>query len=112
MLVRYLFIILMPYLFAILRPDYWVSIYPYSKRVDKELLRLLEEGTSFTDITTYTAKFGPYTLWIENHPAASFSIYSSSTASRVTVLPSRYTRKKLMDKLTEDSLKSHLNLKT
>lgn len=112
MLIKYLYSVLLPYIFVLVSPGYWVSIYPYNKQVDKILLKLLEEGTCFTNITTYTAKFGPYTLWIENHPAASFSIYSSSTASKVSVLPSRYTRKKLMDKLIEDSLKSHLNLKT
>ena len=101
MFLKHLFRIIYPYLYVIFHAQYWDSPYTVNKYLDKQLLELLEKGTMFEDIDTHTAKFGPVVLWTANHPAASFQIYKSGS----TDIPSRYTRKLLMDRLVESQVK-------
>ena len=95
----------MSYIFPFFAMFYWIRINITSNKLDQELVKLLDEGVMFTDMGTHTAKFGKYTLWIANHPYASFSIRSVSAE----FLPKRYTvyrlRKRLEKSVEELCLK-------
>ena len=86
-------------LFAI---SYWMQIYSeqYNKSFDAWCRDSLDGGHKFTEINSYTAKLNGKTIWIVNHPYASFSLYEDN---KLSVHPSRYT-KHLMMKRLNDSL--------
>lgn len=92
MVAKYLF----QFLFIILSPSYWCQISRVNSVLDKELNILLNNGTKFTNINHHTAHFGPFILWVANHPYASFSNYRRDTG-----IPKRYTRHLLMKRLQE-----------
>ena len=87
---------LLQFLFIILNPFYWHQISRVNPILDLELNILLKNGTKFTNINTHTAQFGPFILWVANHPYASFSNYGRDTG-----IPKRYTRHLLMKRLQE-----------
>lgn len=68
----------------ILMPHYWMMNYPFSKVWDAKLNKLLQTH-KFTNRTEYTADLGNVTIWIVNHPYASF------TSSNRRCRPSRQT---------------------
>ena len=84
-------------LFAI---RYWMQTYSerYSKAFDVWCRKSLEEGHYFTEIRNYTAKFNGKTIWICNHPYASFCLYETN---KPKVHPSRYTKHLMMKRLND-----------
>lgn len=84
-------------LFAI---RYWGQTYSekYSKAFDVWCRKSLDEGHYFTEISNYTAKFNGKTIWLANHPHASFRLYESD---KPQVQPSRYTRYLMMKRLND-----------
>ena len=84
-------------LFAI---SYWGQTYSerYSKAFDVWCRKSLDEGHRFTEISNYTAKFNGKTIWISNHPHASFRLYESD---KPQVQPSRYTKYLMMKRLND-----------
>ncbi len=61
----------------VLNPACWLQDGPYSAAWDAECRRMLAEKTPITVKDGYEAKWGPYHIWIENHPYASFTLYRS-----------------------------------
>lgn len=84
-------------LFAI---RYWMQINSenYSKSFDIWCRKTLDEGHYFTEIGEYRAKINGRTLWINNHPYASFSLCESGKPSPQ---PSRYTKYLMMKRLND-----------
>lgn len=82
----------------ILKPQYWIMNYNYSKEWDIELNRLLELHT-FRLISSYRATLGDTEIWIANHPYASFVIHGNV---RPIVRPSRLTIERTHKKLLQD----------
>lgn len=72
--------------------------------LDRIYLKMLREGVYFTNIGKHTAKFGSLTLWVSNHPYASFNIYGKGS----DVLPSVFIRSLLMDRLMESIVRESL----
>jgi hypothetical protein len=58
----------------LIRPSYWSQLYDVDMQWDAELNRLLDQH-EFTNIGQYTAKLGDTSIWISNHPFASFTEY-------------------------------------
>lgn len=86
-------------LFRILTtPSCWIRNYAYSHAWDIELNALLDKH-QFIPVTPCVAELGPYKIWIENHPYASFQQYLPNA---IKMLPSRATVFRAMDKLEED----------
>ena len=79
-------------------PSCWIRNYAYSHAWDKELNALMDKY-NFEPSTVAVATLGPYTVWIENHPYASFHQYLPNT---IKLLPSRATVFRAMDKLNAD----------
>lgn len=105
MILSFIFKILYPYLFIISHPSYWTNVETINPQFDSILKKLLDEGTMFTQIGSYRAQFGPFELWIENHPYASFKM-----ADGGSVAPARFTRKLLMDRLVESQVKNRFKI--
>lgn len=84
-------------LFAV---NYWSQIYSekYSKAFDDWCRKSLDEGHYFTEISNYTAKFNGKTIWISNHPHASFRLYEGG---KPRAQPSRYTKYLMMKRLND-----------
>ena len=85
-------------IWVFINPNYWIMNENYSKTWDDELKSLMNEH-SFTEIGEYQAKLGNTTIWISNHPYASFTNYTfgrniSGRASRLTI----YKAKQKLDK--------------
>lgn len=86
-------------LFRILTtPRCWHRSFRYSKTLDTQL-NLLMDHHRFEPVSSCTAKLGPLTLWIANHPYASFHVHEPH---EMECLPSRATVFRAMDKLEED----------
>lgn len=83
------------FFYFLIRPNWWIQIYPTNYLWDQELNYLLELY-KFEKVDSYFAKLGNRLIWIENHPYASFKEGLSKS------LPSRKTRKKAYDKLVND----------
>lgn len=70
------------------RPAYWLMNYPYSRAWDEKLNELID-NYEFVAINWYKSSLGDYTIWITNHPYASFQDYKKMNicrASRSTIL--------------------------
>ena len=64
---------------------------------------MLKKEAKFIQITQYTAKFGPYKLWIENFPYSAFTVTNEDDNREANGRPSRKTIYLLSKKLAEDS---------
>lgn len=72
---------------ALLKPSCWLQNHHYSKWWDEELTRLI--GSERLDVAgRCTAKIASRTVWISNHPYASFTPYEDATPE---VRPKRST---------------------
>lgn len=93
------------FIWCLFAADYWMQYYddyPYSESFDKWMRDSLREGHKLEIIDKgFHAKFNGRTLWIENHPYASFRLKEFGFAS---VQPSRYT-KYLMYKQIKEIIK-------
>lgn len=83
-----------------INPRYLLMNERYCKTWNKELNRLMNEY-SFTNIEEHTTKLGDTTIWISNHPYASFTNYNSFGSDR-TGRPSKLTIYKAKQKLERD----------
>jgi cytidylate kinase len=82
----------------IFKPSYWLMNHGYSAAWDKALNELLDEHT-FKNIGEHTAQLGHLTIWIENHPYASFTVWHGAPGS---VRPSRLTIERARNLLERD----------
>jgi hypothetical protein len=76
--------------------------YPYSKKLDKEINRLLDGGVKFTNIREYDGfvDLGHLKdIWIYNYPYAIGNCYDITTGKKC--MPSRRTCKRLKEELTK-----------
>ena len=80
---------------VLITPACWIQNYDYSKAWDIKLKKLMEEN-KFTGLDLYTARLGNQSIWIANHPYASF------TSSYLNVRPKRSTILYAWDKLEKD----------
>ena len=81
-----------------LTPGYWLQNNHYCEKWDRELNELLKTK-KFQPIDKCTARIGERTVWIKNHPYASFSPWPSN---HVDVRPRRITIARAHKKLLED----------
>ena len=56
-------------------PIFWGMNDPYDAYWDKQFNQTLDEY-HFTEIGDYTAKLGPYEIWISNYPYSCYGIYT------------------------------------
>lgn len=89
------------WLFGLLVPLYWIQNTSYDEAWDLECRRLLDQGTKIKRGAGYTASFGNHTLWVTNHPYASFTKYNGIRA--VSGMPSRLTRYRMMRRLIKSN---------
>lgn len=85
--------------------------YPYSKKLDKEINRLLDEGVKFTNIREYEGfvDLGHLKdIWIYNYPYALGNCYNITECNGVSLqyigkkrMPSRRTCKRLKAELSK-----------
>ena len=87
------------YLRVLFSPGCWMTVGRYSKIWDERLNDLMRLH-SFEAVDRFTAKIGPETVWIRNHPYASFKTYRIGAAGPI---PKRITMLKAMDQLDADS---------
>ena len=87
-------------IWALFAVRYWMQIYSdnYNKSFDLWCRKSLDDGHYFTEIDNFTAKFNGKTIWIRNHPHASFSLRERG---KPEVHPSRYTKHLMMKRLNE-----------
>ncbi len=57
-------------------PSCWIQNEPYSPAWDAECRRLLMEKVPLVRKDRYHGTWGPYDVWLENHPYASFTLYN------------------------------------
>ncbi len=84
--------------------------YPYSKKLEKEINRLLDKGVKFTNIREYDGfvDLGHLkNIWIYNYPYALGNCYDISKGKKC--MPSRLTCKRLKAELTKvlDKVRLH-----
>lgn len=72
---------------VLITPACWAQVHPFMEAWDKKLSSMLDLGMPIHPIDRFTAKIGDFTVWIENHPYASFTIQGS----HVEVRPRRST---------------------
>lgn len=90
----------MDFLKILFTPSIWVQNHEYSEVWDTRLNAYMEKY-KFTEVSKYTAKLGPLTIWISNHPYASFTCYEP----KLEVRPSRATILKAHAKLVSDCVR-------
>lgn len=78
-------------------PRCWLQNHFHSGSWDAELRRALREDR-FTKVSEHTAEIAGFTVWISNHPYASFTTYGNGPRVR----PSRGTILQAWDKLQLD----------
>lgn len=76
-------------IWCIFAVTYWLQLYPCNKSFDEWCRESLEKGCTFENISEYTATFNGKTLWLKNHPNASFNLYQEGCPE---ISPSRYTK--------------------
>ena len=78
------------------KPRYWLMNKPFNKEVDKIVTELLDKY-ELTNISFYgtTCNLGKATIWIENRPYASGTLYNTALEN---FRPSRLTIKRLLDR--------------
>lgn len=84
--------------------------YPYSKKLDKEINRLLDEDVKFTNIREYDGfvDLGHLkNIWIHNYPYALGNCYDISKGKKY--MPSRRTCERLKAELSKVLDKVRLN---
>jgi hypothetical protein len=84
--------------------------YPYSRKLDKEINRLLDEGVKFTNIREYYGfvDLGHLkNIWIYNYPYALGNCYDITKGKKC--MPSRRTCKRLKKELSKvlDKVRLH-----
>lgn len=89
----------MRYLF---KPSYWIMNNAYSKELDEYMINLAYNN-KFESVSSYRAKLGGVSIWIENHPYASMIPENLSG-----VRPSRRTIEALHKKYIKDTLEAEL----
>jgi len=82
-----------------MKPRYWHPLPRFSAEWDQELNSLLDKGLSFESGYS-TSKLGVQSIWIANHPYASFSPYNDPRFG--TVRPRRRTIVRAWEKLEKD----------
>ena len=99
----------------IFKPSYWLIQNDYSADWDRILNNLLDNHR-FTEIDRFTAKLGNRTVWMANHPYASFTPYRSiqeildGKPKLPEVRPSRLTIQRAYRQFTEDRLAHELDI--
>ncbi len=76
----------------IYKPSYWLKFSPYSKFLDKEINKLLDDGVLFTNIDEHYATLGHLKLWIWD--LESFCSMDNYMPSRLTIQRARRVFKK------------------
>lgn len=79
-------------------PSCWVQVNRYSRLWDSRLRKAAEQH-KFTNVAEFSARLGPYKLWIENYPYGSFRPYD-----RPDIRPRRITILRLGDKLIREAI--------
>ena len=88
------------FIWCVFAYNYWYQQNQYNEVYDEWCREQIKSGCAFTDVTEYTAKLSGVTIWIKNHPFASFSIYDRKLPK---YRPSRYVMF-----LMHTKLKKHL----
>ena len=86
--------------YVLLNPSYWIQHHPYSKSYDKKLNDYLLRYDFENADTPYYAKLGDLTIWIANHPYASYTIRYRNDFIR----PSRRTIAKAHKKMVNNKI--------
>ena len=81
-------------------PACWLTVGRYSKVWDDRLNDLMRNHR-FEIIDRFTAQIGPESVWIRNHPYASFKICGGGRETGP--IPKRITMLRAMDRLDNDS---------
>lgn len=89
---------------VIFTPACWIRNGAYSEAFDAELTRLLDNGATFENYDRFTAQIGHLTLWVENHPYASFTPYDLAMNA---VRPSRATILRAHEHFVKDVVIGH-----
>lgn len=84
---------------VIITPSCWLQNQEYSELWDKGLLHEMQNNKFVVEADGYYAEIGTLTVWVANHPYASFTPYGG-----VKVRPSRKTILMAYDQLIKDSL--------
>ena len=83
---------------VLLTPSCWIQIQPYAEAWDRKLSELMAKER-FQPLDEYTAKIGPFTVWIGNHPYSSMTLYKGPGYE---LRPSRITVLRAHDKMLSD----------
>ena len=76
------------FFFFLVRPNYWLMLYPYDEVLDIQLNKDLEIG--FIICNQYRAKIGENVYWVGNYPYAYGCVGSMfSRPSRMTIYKTR-----------------------
>jgi hypothetical protein len=94
------------YWFKSLHPSYWIQNYPYNSEWDKWLNEAMDKD-KFVIISKFEASISGVTIWISNHPNASFTPYTNSSILNM-VRPKRSTIVRAWEKLLHDTLDDEL----
>ncbi len=87
---------LVEWLSVLLTPACWIQgSDAYSRAWDEECRRLLRENVPVIARSDYEAQWGPYHVWIANHPYGSFTLYRSDETDGISrniksLRPSRF----------------------
>lgn len=92
---------LLAWLRVLTTPGCWIQLHPYVDGWDVKCRWLLDNGYRFYDVKAHTARIGDYTLWISNHPYASFHPYDDCSLNDLR--PRRITILQLGDRLQDDA---------
>ena len=75
----------------LVRPRFWLMRYPYNAAWDAALNHAMDADAPTTHIDAYTAKVGPFCVWVSNWPYAYGRLYRPDLGVR----PSRRTIERL-----------------
>lgn len=88
--------------FGLLTPSMWLRNHSTDQALDEWFRECLSAGVHFTNIGSCTARLKGVTVWIANHPYASFTVDGSGLPSRLTV----YRLQKLLMRSRVEQFKS------
>lgn len=90
-------------------PSCWVQNYPYCATHDRWLLRALATH-EFEEVDRFEASIAGKTLWIENHPYASFTPTPLDKDRQARVRPARSTILLAMEKLEKQAARTQTDV--
>lgn len=85
------------FLYFLIRPNWWIRVYPYSKEWDNRLNQVIDNNTKIKNITEYWCQFEDGTnVWISNYP------FAYALLPKVKVLPKRITALKFKEYIVKN----------